>query len=119
MGRADTGMPEQWYDRNCVVQGKWDQSAHILLTPECGEKRTAETSWIAFAADRTLSVSQSVTCTTAAVQTQCVADSAEPGKPEPAVPQKVIVRKDGIEVEMPPDISERLLLTLLRGLQQC
>ena len=52
-----------------------------------------------------LSVSQSVTCTTAAVQTQCVADSAEPGKPEPAVPQKVIVRKDGIEVEMPPDIE--------------
>ena len=42
-----------------------------------------------------LSVSQSVTCTTAAVQTQCVADSAEPGKPEPAVPQKMIVRKDG------------------------
>ena len=52
-----------------------------------------------------LSVSQSVTCTTAAVQTQCVADSAGPGKPEPAVPQKVIVRKDGIKVEMPPDIE--------------
>ena len=60
-----------------------------------------------------LSVSQSVTCTTAAV------DSAEPGKPEPAVPQKMIVRKDGIEVEMPADISERLLLTLLRGLKEC
>ena len=66
-----------------------------------------------------LSVSQSVICTTAAVQTQCVADSAEPGKPEPAVPQKMIVRKDGIEVEMPADISERLLLTLLRGLKEC
>ena len=66
-----------------------------------------------------LSVSQSVTCTTAAVQTQCVADSAEPGKTEPAVPQKMIVRKDGIEVEMPADISERLLLTLLRGLKEC
>ena len=39
--------------RNSVVQGKGDQSAHILLTPECGEKRTAETCWIAFAADRT------------------------------------------------------------------
>ena len=62
-----------------------------------------------------LSVSQSV----AAMQTQCVADSAEPGKPEPAVPQKMIVRKDGIEVEMPADISERLLLTLLRGLKEC
>ena len=66
-----------------------------------------------------LSVSQSVTCTTAAVQTQCVADSAEPEKAEPAVPQKMIVRKDGIEVEMPPDISEGLLLTLLRGLKEC
>ena len=66
-----------------------------------------------------LSVSQSVTCTTAAVQTQCVADSAEPGKPEPAVPQKVIVRKDGIEVEMPADISEEFLLMLLRGLKEC
>ena len=54
-----------------------------------------------------------------AEQIQCVADSAEPGKPEPAVPQKMIVRKDGIEVEMPADISERLLLTLLRGLKEC
>ncbi len=44
VGRADTGMPKQRYDRNSVVQGKGDQSAHILLTPECGEKRTAETS---------------------------------------------------------------------------
>lgn len=58
-------------------------------------------------------------CTTAAVQTQCVADSAEPVKPEPAVPQKMIVRKDGIEAEMPPDISEEFLLTLLRGLKEC
>ena len=66
-----------------------------------------------------LRVSQSVTCTTAAVQTQCIAGGAEPGKPEPAVPQKMIVRKDGIEVEMPADISERLLLTLLRGLKEC
>ena len=66
-----------------------------------------------------LSVSQSVTCTTAAVQTQCIASGAEPEKVEPAVPQKVIVRKDGIEVEMPPDISEEFLLTLLRGLKEC
>ena len=58
-------------------------------------------------------------CTTAAVQTQCVADSAEPGKPEPAVPQKMFVRKDGIKVEMPPDISEEFLLTLLRGRKEC
>ena len=62
-----------------------------------------------------LSVSQSVTCTTAAVQTQCIAGGAEPE----AVPQKMIVRKDGIEVEMSPDISEELLLTLLRGLKEC
>ena len=108
-------MPEQWYDRNCVVQGKGDQSAHILLTSECGEKRTE----LPLQQIVPLSVSQSVTCTTAAVQTQCVADSAEPGKPEPAVPQKMIVRKDGIEVEMSPDISEELLLTLLRGLKEC
>ena len=66
-----------------------------------------------------LNVSQSVTCTTAAVQTQCIASGAEPEKVEPAVPQKVIVRKDGIEVEMPPDISEEFLLTLLRGLKEC
>ena len=52
-----------------------------------------------------LSVSQNVTCTTAAVQTQCIAGGAEPEKTEPAVPQKMIVRKYGIEVEMPADIS--------------
>ena len=66
-----------------------------------------------------LSVSQSVTCTTAAVQTQCIASGAEPEKAEPAFAQKIIVRKDGIEVEMPADISEKLLLTLLRGLKEC
>ena len=64
-----------------------------------------------------LSVSQSVTCATATVQTQCIAGGAEPEKAEPAVPQKMIVSKDGIEVEMPADISEGLLLTLLRGLK--
>ena len=52
-----------------------------------------------------LSVSQSVTCTTATMKTQCIASSAEPEKAEPAFAQKVIVRKDGIEVEMPPDIE--------------
>ena len=66
-----------------------------------------------------LSVSQSVTCTTAAVQTQCIASGSEPEKAEPAFAQKVIVRKDGIEVEMPPDISEEILLTLLKGLKEC
>lgn len=66
-----------------------------------------------------LSVSQSVTCTTAAVQTQCITVGAEAEKAEQIVPQKVIVRKDGIEVEMPTDISEGLLLTLLRGLKEC
>ena len=66
-----------------------------------------------------LSVSQSVTCATATVQTQCIAGGAEPEKAEPAVPQNMIVRKDGIEVEMPADISEGLLLTLLRGLKEC
>ena len=64
-------------------------------------------------------MSQSVTCTTVTVQTQCIASGAEPEKAEPAFAQKVIVRKDGIEAEMPPDISEELLLTLLRGLKEC
>ena len=53
------------------------------------------------------------------VQAQCIASGAEPEKAEPASPQKMIVRKDGIEAEMPPDISEELLLTLLRGLKEC
>ena len=47
------------------------------------------------------------------------ASGAEPEKAEPTFAQKMIVRKDGIEVEMPADISERLLLTLLRGLKEC
>ena len=92
-----------------MVQGKGYQPEHILLTPECGEKRTAETSRIAFAADRT----------TATVKTQCIARGTDSEKSELAVPQKIIIRKDGIEVEMPPDISEELLLTLLRGLKEC
>ena len=53
------------------------------------------------------------------MKTQCITSGTEPEKAEPAFAQKVIVRKDGIEVEMPPDISEELLLTLLRGLKEC
>ena len=34
-------------------------------------------------------------------------------------PRLVSVAQDGIEVEIPPDISEGLLLTLLRGLKEC
>ena len=64
-------------------------------------------------------IKESVTCATATVQTQCIAGGAEPEKAEPAFAQKMIVRKNGIEVEMPADISEKLLLTLLRGLKEC
>lgn len=109
-------MPKQRYDRNSVVQGKRDQAYSRLNVVRKELLKRAE---LPLQQIVPLSVSQSVTCTTAAVQTQCVADSAEPGKPEPAVPQKMIVRKDGIEVEMLPDISEEFLLTLLRGLKEC
>lgn len=33
--------------------------------------------------------------------------------------EKVIMRKDGIEIELPQSISEGTLLVLLRGLKQC
>ena len=32
---------------------------------------------------------------------------------------KVIIRKDGIEIELPHDTPEQMLLTLLRGLREC
>lgn len=63
-----------------------------------------------------LSVSRSVTGTTATVKTQCIAGGAESEKSEP---QNMIIRKEGIEVQLPTDISEGLLLTLLRGLKEC
>ena len=47
--------------------------------------------------------------------------------PSPVVPQhaalnssgSVVMRKDGIEIELPQDISEDTILALLRGLKQC
>ena len=33
--------------------------------------------------------------------------------------EKVIIRKNGIEIELPQDVSEQMLLTLLRGLREC
>ena len=36
-----------------------------------------------------------------------------------AVDEKVLIRKSGIEVELPQNISEHILLTLLRGLREC
>ena len=32
---------------------------------------------------------------------------------------KVIIRKDGMEIELPHDTPEQMLLTLLRGLREC
>ena len=112
-------MPEQWYDRNCLVQGKGISQHTYYSRLNVVRKELLKRAELPLQQIVPLSVSQSVTCTTAAVQTQCIADSAEPEKAEPAVPQKMIVRKNGIEVEMPADISEGLLLTLLRGLKEC
>ena len=33
--------------------------------------------------------------------------------------EKVMIRKNGIEIELPQDVSETMLLTLLRGLRKC
>lgn len=33
--------------------------------------------------------------------------------------EKVIIRKDGIEIVIPPDISSDMLVLLLRGLKEC
>ena len=66
-----------------------------------------------------LSVSQSITCTTATMQTQCFTSETVQEKVEQAAPQKMVVRKDGFEVEIPSDISGEMLLALLRGLKEC
>ena len=47
-------------------------------------------------------------------------------KPEEAIQsqpmpvcEKLMIRKNGIEIELPQDVSEQMLLTLLRGLREC
>ena len=39
----------------------------------------------------------------------------------PPIPvcEKVMIRKNGIEIELPQEVSEKMLLILLRGLQEC
>lgn len=39
----------------------------------------------------------------------------------PTIParEKIVIRKNGFEIELPQDVSESMLLTLLRGLQGC
>ncbi len=44
--------------------------------------------------------------------------------PEPvleasAAYEKIMIRKNGIEIELPQEVSEQMLLTLLRGLREC
>ena len=48
----------------------------------------------------------------------------QPSAPEPvleasAACEKVMIRKKGIEIELPQEVSEQMLLTLLRGLREC
>ena len=45
---------------------------------------------------------------------------SEPIQPQPIpVCEKVMIRKSGIEIELPQEVSEKMLLILLRGLQEC
>lgn len=45
---------------------------------------------------------------------------SEPIQPQPIpVCEKVMIRKNGIEIELPQEVSEKMLLILLRGLQGC
>ncbi len=39
--------------------------------------------------------------------------------PPISVCEKVMIRKNGIEIELPQEVSETMLLTLLRGLREC
>lgn len=70
-----------------------------------------------------LSIASNASCMTVSSQVQCIdsgVTKAEPSAPcEPPTLQKMIVRKDGFEVELPPNVSGDLLLTLLRGLKEC
>ena len=43
----------------------------------------------------------------------------EPGLEASAACEKVMIRKNGIEIELPQEVSEQMLLTLLRGLREC
>ena len=70
-----------------------------------------------------LSIASNASCMTVSSQVQGIdsgGTKAEPSAPcEPPALQKMIVRKDGFEVELPPNVSGDLLLTLLRGLKEC
>ena len=46
-------------------------------------------------------------------------DQTPESTPVPMPGSKVIMRRDGIEIELPQDISEKTLLVLLRGLKEC
>ena len=46
-------------------------------------------------------------------------DQTPKSTPVPIADSKVIMRRDGIEIELPQDISEKTLLVLLRGLKEC
>lgn len=46
-------------------------------------------------------------------------DQTPKSTPVPIADSKVIMRKDGIEIDIPQNISENTLLVLLRGLKQC
>lgn len=48
-----------------------------------------------------------------------VSISAEIANEERNIPEKIIIRKDGIEIEIPQDSGEHTILALLKGIRQC
>ncbi len=108
MGRRNRRMSEQRYENKSMVPDERHQLQHLLQKTARGENSAACTDFANRAENNSIEFIDGNT----AVRTDTATANS-------SVCEKVMIRKNGIEIELPQEVSEKMLLILLRGLQEC
>ena len=93
---------------------EWCQMKGISSNTYCKRLRVVRTALL----EQTVQTMQQIVPLSSSAALQRLETEAIHSPPIPDH-EKVMIRKNGIEIELPQDVSEQMLLTLLRGLREC
>ena len=111
-------MSEQWYEGQRLVLYERNQAGYILPPSTCASGRSAKKCSDDSQQIVPVSVSCELTEITAANQDVDIDRAISPAIVQDDV-KNIMIRKDGIEIELPQKTSEEMILALLRGLRKC
>ncbi len=99
-----------------MVCSEWSECKYILWTCRCSEKGYGKTKKTSTQDIVPLGAVKEKPDVPSVAKSETVAVPIHKSVHEK---ERVILRKEGIEIVLPPDISESMILLLLRGLKEC